>query len=165
MAVIERLWDEPEFEAEHRRRAVAEAVRWDSTMLSDQYQAFFLSLARMSGAITIRGRTAPKREFSFRTRRTLRAANQPAPSVMSRDNPVPSAVHLSLAVHHRPAHRASDAATPSPPASRSRLAWLSRGRDAYPVVRFSTISTVLTIMPDLRSSLPLFPETRRISGK
>ena len=46
MAVIERLWDDPEFEAEHRRRALAEAVRWDSTMLADRYEKFFLSLAR-----------------------------------------------------------------------------------------------------------------------
>jgi glycosyltransferase involved in cell wall biosynthesis len=46
VAVIERLWDDPEFEAEHRRRALAEAVRWDSTMLADQYEKFFLTLAR-----------------------------------------------------------------------------------------------------------------------
>jgi glycosyltransferase involved in cell wall biosynthesis len=46
VAVIERLWDDPEFEAEHRRRALAEARRWDSTMLADQYEKFFLSLAR-----------------------------------------------------------------------------------------------------------------------
>jgi glycosyltransferase involved in cell wall biosynthesis len=29
VAVIERLWDHPELEAEHRRRALAEAKRWD----------------------------------------------------------------------------------------------------------------------------------------
>jgi glycosyltransferase involved in cell wall biosynthesis len=46
VAVIERLWDDLEFEAEHRRRALAEAVRWDGTMLADRYQEFFLSLAR-----------------------------------------------------------------------------------------------------------------------
>jgi glycosyltransferase involved in cell wall biosynthesis len=46
VAVIERLWDDPEFEAEHRRRALAEARRWDGTMLADRYQEFFLSLAR-----------------------------------------------------------------------------------------------------------------------
>jgi hypothetical protein len=46
VAVIERLWDDPEFEAEHRRRALAEAMRWDSTMLADRYEEFFLSLAR-----------------------------------------------------------------------------------------------------------------------
>ena len=45
VAVIERLWDDPEFEAEHRRRAKAEAVRWDSITLADQYEKFFLSLA------------------------------------------------------------------------------------------------------------------------
>ena len=46
VAVIERLWDDAEFEAEHRRRALAEARRWDSFTLGDQYQKFFLSLAR-----------------------------------------------------------------------------------------------------------------------
>ena len=45
VAVIERLWDDPEFEAEHRRRALAEARRWDGTSLADQYEAFLLSLA------------------------------------------------------------------------------------------------------------------------
>jgi glycosyltransferase involved in cell wall biosynthesis len=46
VAVIERLWDDPEFEAEHRRRALAEARRWDNTTLADRYEKFFLSLAR-----------------------------------------------------------------------------------------------------------------------
>ena len=41
VAVIERLWDDPEFEAEHRRRAKAEAVRWDSDRLAEQYEMFF----------------------------------------------------------------------------------------------------------------------------
>ena len=45
MAVIERLWDDPEFESEHRRRALAEARRWDGTTLADQYEAFLLSPA------------------------------------------------------------------------------------------------------------------------
>ena len=44
VAVIERLWDDPEFEAEHRQRALAEAERWDSTTLADQFERFFLSL-------------------------------------------------------------------------------------------------------------------------
>jgi hypothetical protein len=43
--VIERLWDFPEFEAQHRERAPAEARRWDLTSLADQYQEFFQSLA------------------------------------------------------------------------------------------------------------------------
>jgi glycosyltransferase involved in cell wall biosynthesis len=43
VAVIERLWDDPVFEAEHRRRALAEARRWDSERLAKQYEALFLS--------------------------------------------------------------------------------------------------------------------------
>jgi glycosyltransferase involved in cell wall biosynthesis len=46
VAVIERLWDDPEFEAEHRRRSKAEAERWNSDRLADQYERFLLSLAR-----------------------------------------------------------------------------------------------------------------------
>jgi glycosyltransferase involved in cell wall biosynthesis len=45
VAVIERLWDDPEFEAEHRRRALAEAHRWDGNRLANQYEKFFVSLA------------------------------------------------------------------------------------------------------------------------
>ena len=45
VAVIERLWDDPEFETEHRRRALAEAKRWDSETLANQYEKLFLSLA------------------------------------------------------------------------------------------------------------------------
>ena len=44
VAVIERLWDEPAFEAEHRRRALAEAGRWDGDRLAEQYEKLFLSL-------------------------------------------------------------------------------------------------------------------------
>ena len=43
VAVIERLWDDPEFEAEHRRRALAEGKRWDSDTLAQQYEELFLS--------------------------------------------------------------------------------------------------------------------------
>jgi glycosyltransferase involved in cell wall biosynthesis len=43
VAVIERLWDDPVFEAEHRRRALAEARRWDSETLAKRYEALFLS--------------------------------------------------------------------------------------------------------------------------
>jgi hypothetical protein len=42
-AVIERLWDDPVFEAEHRRRALAEARRWDSETPANQCEALFLS--------------------------------------------------------------------------------------------------------------------------
>ncbi len=46
VAVIERLWDDPEFEAEHQRRALAEARRWDGDKLAEQYEVFFGSLCR-----------------------------------------------------------------------------------------------------------------------
>ncbi len=42
-AVI-RLWDDPEFYAEHRRRALAEARRWDPEVLEPQYVEFFQNL-------------------------------------------------------------------------------------------------------------------------
>jgi glycosyltransferase involved in cell wall biosynthesis len=44
VAVIERLWDDPAFEAEHRRRALAEAKRWDSDTLADQFENFLRPL-------------------------------------------------------------------------------------------------------------------------
>jgi len=44
VAVIERLWDDPEFEARHRALAKAEARRWDGDRLAEQFQAFFRSI-------------------------------------------------------------------------------------------------------------------------
>jgi glycosyltransferase involved in cell wall biosynthesis len=44
VAVIERLWDDPEFEAEHRRRALAEAMRWDGDRLAKRFGDFFHTL-------------------------------------------------------------------------------------------------------------------------
>jgi glycosyltransferase involved in cell wall biosynthesis len=41
VAVIERLWDDPAFEARHRALARAEAKRWNGEPLSEQYQQFF----------------------------------------------------------------------------------------------------------------------------
>jgi glycosyltransferase involved in cell wall biosynthesis len=46
VAVIERLWDDPEFEAEHRRRSLAEASRWHGDKLAETYERFFRSLCR-----------------------------------------------------------------------------------------------------------------------
>ena len=46
VATIERLWDDPEFESKHRALAKAEAQRWDSERLAEQYAAFFLGAAR-----------------------------------------------------------------------------------------------------------------------
>jgi glycosyltransferase involved in cell wall biosynthesis len=43
VAVIERLWDDPAFEAEHRETALRESKRWDAARLSEQYEAFFTS--------------------------------------------------------------------------------------------------------------------------
>ena len=50
MAVIERLWDDPEFEAEHRRRALAEAGRWDRARLAEEYEGFLLSMTPQTAA-------------------------------------------------------------------------------------------------------------------
>jgi glycosyltransferase involved in cell wall biosynthesis len=41
IAVIERLWDDPEFEAGDRLLAGAEAKRWDNERLAEQYRQFF----------------------------------------------------------------------------------------------------------------------------
>jgi len=41
VAVIERLWDDPEFEARHRALARAEAQRWDWERVAEKYQRFF----------------------------------------------------------------------------------------------------------------------------
>jgi len=46
VATVERLWDDPGFEAAHRARALAEARRWGPDALAGRYLAFFESLAR-----------------------------------------------------------------------------------------------------------------------
>jgi glycosyltransferase involved in cell wall biosynthesis len=51
VAAIERIWDDSEFEAEHRRRSLAEARRWEATSLAGRYEEFFLSLASGSGVL------------------------------------------------------------------------------------------------------------------
>jgi glycosyltransferase involved in cell wall biosynthesis len=45
VATIERLWDDPQFEAWHRALAQAEARRWDPDLLAGQYQRFFEQVA------------------------------------------------------------------------------------------------------------------------
>jgi glycosyltransferase involved in cell wall biosynthesis len=45
VAAIEKLRDDPEFEAGHRRLALAEVQRWNAEVLVEQYQRFFGSLA------------------------------------------------------------------------------------------------------------------------
>jgi len=46
VAVIERLWDDPEFEARHRALALAEAQRWEWDRVAEQYGCFFERLAQ-----------------------------------------------------------------------------------------------------------------------
>ena len=50
VATIEQLWDDPGLEAKHRILARAEARRWDSSRLADQYEAFFPTVGRDRGA-------------------------------------------------------------------------------------------------------------------
>jgi hypothetical protein len=45
VAAIEKLWDDPELEAEHHRLALAEARRWEPQRLAEQYERFFGCLA------------------------------------------------------------------------------------------------------------------------
>jgi len=44
VASIERLWDDPDFEARHRALARAEARRWDWERVADRYGLFFEEL-------------------------------------------------------------------------------------------------------------------------
>ena len=44
VAAIERIWDDPAFEARHRALANAEARRWDIERVAGQYADFFESL-------------------------------------------------------------------------------------------------------------------------
>jgi len=50
IATIERLWDDPEFEARHRALSLAEARRWDGAQLAEQYERFFAALRPISTA-------------------------------------------------------------------------------------------------------------------
>ena len=54
VALIERLWDDPVFEAEHRRRALAEARRWDGDKLAATYEGFFRSLCGGGARLSVR---------------------------------------------------------------------------------------------------------------
>ena len=46
VATIEKLWNDPEFEARHRALARAEARRWDPERLVERYEEFFCKLCR-----------------------------------------------------------------------------------------------------------------------
>lgn len=48
VAVVERLWDDPAFEAAQRGRAAAEAGRWDDGRVAGEYEAFFAGLVKNS---------------------------------------------------------------------------------------------------------------------
>jgi glycosyltransferase involved in cell wall biosynthesis len=41
VAIIERLWDDPDFESRHRELALAEARRWDADRLVERYESVF----------------------------------------------------------------------------------------------------------------------------
>jgi hypothetical protein len=45
VAAIERLWDDPAFEAKHRALATSEAKRWDGDRLAEHYERFFRSVS------------------------------------------------------------------------------------------------------------------------
>lgn len=49
VATIERLWDDPRWEAAHQERARAEARRWDPEVVANQYLTFFNERARLRG--------------------------------------------------------------------------------------------------------------------
>ena len=44
VAILEKLWDDPEFEAWHRDLARAEASQWDADRLVGSYEEFFSSM-------------------------------------------------------------------------------------------------------------------------
>ncbi len=46
VAIVERLWDDPEFEVKHRALARAQVRRWDAETLVERYEAFFRTLER-----------------------------------------------------------------------------------------------------------------------
>jgi glycosyltransferase involved in cell wall biosynthesis len=43
VAVLEKLWDDPELEARHRTLARAEAQRWEPSTVAGQFEKFFRS--------------------------------------------------------------------------------------------------------------------------
>ena len=55
MAVIDRLWDDAEFESEHRRLALAEAgrwARWDDRGINFRKNRLVSQLGRAAGAVS-----------------------------------------------------------------------------------------------------------------
>jgi hypothetical protein len=43
VAVLEKLWDDPEFEARHRALARAEAKRWEPRVVARRFEDFLRS--------------------------------------------------------------------------------------------------------------------------
>ncbi len=43
VAIVERLWDDPDFEHRHRELAIRESRRWDADRLVERYEGFFHS--------------------------------------------------------------------------------------------------------------------------
>ena len=48
IATIERLWDDPDFEAKHRALAKTEARHWDRERVGEEYHHFFRGAAARS---------------------------------------------------------------------------------------------------------------------
>ena len=46
VAAVERLWDDPAFEAAHRARARAEAARWDDAAVAEKFRDYFEGILR-----------------------------------------------------------------------------------------------------------------------
>jgi hypothetical protein len=51
VAVIERLWDDAEFEACHRELARLEARRWDGEVLAQQYESFLTEVSQSRSGV------------------------------------------------------------------------------------------------------------------
>jgi glycosyltransferase involved in cell wall biosynthesis len=41
IAAVERLWDDPGFEAAHRDKARQESLRWEDGRIADEFESFF----------------------------------------------------------------------------------------------------------------------------
>ncbi|MGC8640626.1 MAG: glycosyltransferase, partial [Isosphaeraceae bacterium] len=61
VATVERLWDDPAWEAKHSALALAAAQEWDPSRLTDRYLDFFIRLVRgyIYLRMRIRGREQP----------------------------------------------------------------------------------------------------------
>jgi glycosyltransferase involved in cell wall biosynthesis len=53
VAVIERLWDDPEFEARHRERARLEARRWGGEVVAQKYESFLTEVGQSRSGVPV----------------------------------------------------------------------------------------------------------------